>query len=203
MRIESENSVIPGEKVKDPEPDIIFITVALWALPLYQEYMLGFTETNIMCFFFSAWGSMNHRSRQQQALCDLFVSVFSFHICRSYSKPCGPVQSLVIKTLVGINLYLSEHSSLRMHALPLQHFTSHFTRKFIVFYRGVSGVLMCTVPAILLFSIILQQWLRTADYIFKHYYSEGRGDMGDLVIWIPQDYFELPPKYRPLIFVVV
>lgn len=40
-----------------------------------------------------------------------------------------------------------------------------------------SGVLMCTVSAILLCSIILQQWLRTADYIFKHYYSEGRGDM--------------------------
>lgn len=108
-------------KVKDPELDIIFISsmvdyCCFPALLLYQEYMSGFTETNIMRFFSSACGTTNHRNRQQQALCDLFVSVFSFHICWSYSKPRGSIHSLEIKIPVGINLYLFKRSSLGMHA---------------------------------------------------------------------------------------
>lgn len=59
----------------------------------------------ISCAAFSPpSGNRNHRNRQYQALCDLFVSVFSFHICWSYSKPRVSFHSLEMKTLAGINL---------------------------------------------------------------------------------------------------
>lgn len=111
-----------------------------------------------MCFFSPACGTMNHRNRQQQALCDLFVSAFSFHICRSYSTPRVSIHSLEIKMLAGINLYLSDHSSLIMTLRCMLH------TEITVLYRGFFKVWPCRLcqPYYRSSVFFLRQWLKTS-----------------------------------------
>lgn len=102
--------------VKDPEPGIIFISsvedymacCSLTAAVMSSRYV-RFTETDIMCFFSPASGNKSHRSRQCSALCDMFISMFSLHVCSSYSKPRVSIHGLEITTLGRINLCLSFH----------------------------------------------------------------------------------------------